>query len=134
MKQGRTLAPAPPREGPQALSVETRVGKIDGRKARATGRVVQFNTRVAKYWLDMFENLRLAAEERAGAPVTRGYFFEILTAVYLKNEGQGLPVFGLPDRVLAGLDRIAEHTGLSREQAVEQAIAVYLQKLGLKNL
>jgi hypothetical protein len=58
-------------------------------------------------------------------------FLEMLTYVWRQQEGKPLPVFGLPDRILAALDKIMDHTGLDHEQALEQALAVYLQKLGL---
>jgi len=123
--------PARPREAPSPVSVETSIKKTDGRKGRATGRTTQFNTRVRLDWLDDFERLVEEESERGEHKITRGRFLEMLTYVWRQQEGKPLPAFGLPDRILAALDKIKDHTGLDDEQALEQALAVYLQKLGL---
>ena len=130
-KGKRELAPPPPRDAAGPVSTERRVGHIDGRSARATGRVVQFNTRVRVDWLEDFERLLAAEQVRMGERITRGYFLEVLTAVYRQHTGESLPVFGLPQKILAGLDKIMEHTGLEQVEAMQQAIAVYLKTHGV---
>jgi len=124
LKQGQgPQLPEPPKPGNSTVRLDRRVGHVDGRTARATGRTKQFNPRVRPEFLERFAQAQSGEEERAGEKITQAYFLELLLANYERSTGADVNPFGLSEAALKGAELVAERMGWPLSQVIEDAIA-----------
>jgi hypothetical protein len=131
----RKYVPVLPAAAPGAGTLEKPIGKVDGRSARATGRIGQFNPRVHPHFKARFVEAVQEEVARTGRPVSQGHMLEMMLAVWRDARGKASPGGGLalvlPETTMRAAEDLARHLGVPVEQAVGDAIAARMIGAGL---
>ena len=106
-------------------------GKLDGRSARRTNRIIQFNTKVRPEFLDSFDAAISEEANRLQLPISRPYFLELLLAAWQRERGKPMAPFGLSGPTLVAAEAIAKKMGWDISDVIIDAIAARCRDLGL---
>lgn len=106
-------------------------GKVDGRSARRTNRIIQFNTKVRPEFLDSFDAAMSEEANRLELSISRPYFLELLLAAWQREKGNPMAPFGLSGPTLAAAEAIANKMGWDVSDVIVDAIASRCRDLGL---
>jgi hypothetical protein len=131
LKKAARALPLPPKAKESELSLDSSIGKYDGRKARNTGRTSQFNPKVRPEFLERFRAAQAQEEEESGEKMTQAYFLDLLLARYEKDHGISIVPFGLSEATFAGVRAISQATGQEAGVVIETAIAKVCRELDL---
>jgi len=124
--------PEPAKDGASLLTT-TRLasGKVDGRSARRTHRIIQFNTKVRPEFLDSFDAAMSEEANRLQLPISRPYFLELLLTSWQREKGKAIAPFGLSGPTLAAAEAIAKKMGWDISDVIVDALAARCRDLGL---